>query len=245
MSKGSLSKDMAFIRTSYGELMARANTLIQGGQLYRGFNFLEEIRSMFSGLIPLDSLDNQINSLKRDKLYRSQKRDESRVLLKESLVREDYNYYLEEDVQTYNFDNLGWWKYQTEQLAGYESNGNLAQKYMGQRLNGYLNALIEDQIDLLKLEKDTDEEALLFLYMLKTISAPSEYGYYLKIVSLSSKYEDYGTALFYLEELLKQGYKKKAELYALEHTSLLRITPEYNALIAKYLDEARYELKEQ
>jgi hypothetical protein len=132
-----------------------------------------------------------------------------------------------------------------EELKKHEKSGKLAEQYMGTRLNGYLNALIEDNIDLLLREKVTDEEALLFLYMLKTISSPLEYKYYLKIISLSSKYEDYGTALFYLEELLKNGYKDKTQLYQLEHTALIRITPEYNTIIGKFLKDARYEIIEE
>jgi hypothetical protein len=105
--------------------------------------------------------------------------------------------------------------------------------------------MIEDQITLLMQHSVIDEEALLFLYMLKTITAPEEYSYYLSIISLSSRYEDYGTALFYLEELLKNGYENQAELYSLEHTALLRITPEYNAVIGKYLNDARYDVVPQ
>jgi hypothetical protein len=78
--------------------------------------------------------------------------------------------------------------------------------------------------------------------MLKTITDPSDYSYYLKIISDSARYEDYGTALFYLEELLKNGYKDKEELYNLEHTALLRITPEFNKIVNTYLEDARYDL---
>jgi hypothetical protein len=45
-----------------------------------------------------------------------------------------------------------------------------------------------------------------------------------------------------LEELLKNGFKDKTALYSLEHTALLRITPEFNELVAKYLKEPRYEI---
>lgn len=81
--------------------------------------------------------------------------------------------------------------------------------------------------------------------MIKTITDPDDYSYYLKIISDSSRYEDFGTAIFYLEELLKKGYTDKEALYTLEYTALLRITPEFNKLVEKYLDEARYKIKEQ
>lgn len=51
--------------------------------------------------------------------------------------------------------------------------------------------------------------------------------------------------MFYLEELLKTGYNDKQELYALEDTALLRITPEFNELVYKYLKDARYDVIEE
>ena len=116
---------------------------------------------------------------------------------------------------------------------------------MALRLLAYLNALIEDNIDIESVEDPVNDEALSFLWMLKTITEPDNFDYYLKIISDSAKYEDFGTSLFYLEELLKKGYKDKEVLYNLEHTALLRITPEFNELIKEYLQDARYEIIEE
>ena len=116
---------------------------------------------------------------------------------------------------------------------------------MSSRLRGYINALISDNIDFVSADKNVDLEALNLLYMIKTITDPLEFTSFLKIISISSKMEDYGTALFYLEELLKNGYTNKSELYELENTALFRITPEFNSLIEKYLKNARYEIIEQ
>lgn len=84
-------------------------------------------------------------------------------------------------------------------------------------------------------------EALDFLYMLRTIITPEDTEPYLKIISNSAKIEDYGTALFYLEELLKTGYTDKETLYGLDGTAFLRITPEFNEVVDKYLKDARYD----
>jgi hypothetical protein len=88
-----------------------------------------------------------------------------------------------------------------------------------------------------------DEDALIFLYMLKTVTAPLDFGNYLQVVSLTAKYGDFGTANFYLEELLRKGYQDAQRLYSLPNTALLRITPEYNQLIEKYLRAARYDME--
>ena len=122
---------------------------------------------------------------------------------------------------------------------------NVHEKKMGNRLSGYVNALVEDNIDMVKSEELIDEDALAFLYMLKTISEPQNFDFYLKLISLSAKNEDYGTALFYLEEAFKKGFKDKDKLYGLKDTALLRINPEFNKLVFKYLKDARYEIIEE
>ncbi len=242
IKKGLAGPNDSLIRRSYQKWMGLVEKQLLARRLFLAHNTLEEIYSIYQPLLDVDSLRNKMKQLKKDKLYRTQRRNENNVLLQEALIREDFLYYLEEDILTYNFNNLGWWNFQMEELSKYGKSGKWAEKYMGQRLEGYLNALIEDHIDLLLEADDRDEEALLLLWMLKTITAPGEYGNYLKIISMSSKYEDYGTALFYLEELLKNGYTDRDELYNLDHTALLRITPEYNAIIGKYLKDARYEI---
>lgn len=131
------------------------------------------------------------------------------------------------------------------EIKKYIASPDPLEKEMGMRLLGFLNALIEDNINLELAQNPVNDEALSFLWMVKTITAPKEFSNYLNIISDSAKYEDFGTALFYLEELLKNGYENKSELYILEHTALLRITPEFNEIIDKYLKDARYDLIEE
>ena len=130
-------------------------------------------------------------------------------------------------------------------LKKYEKKSTRAEQKMGLRLINYLNALVEDNLDIEQSAEPVDDEVISFLWMLKTITEPDNFDYYLKIISDSAKYEDFGTCLFYLEELLKKGYKDKDTLYTLENTALLRITPEFNELISKYLKDPRYEIIEE
>lgn len=81
--------------------------------------------------------------------------------------------------------------------------------------------------------------------MLKTLISPKEYHNYLNIISNSAKNEDYGTALFYVEELLKNGFSDKNKLYALKDTALLIISLEFNDLVSKYLKDARYGISQK
>ena len=241
MANGSMERDSAMAEGAYRQMMEEAGRLKGSGQLYMAYNYLEEMRSVFAGIKDVDSIMAELNLIKKDKAFRLQRRNENAQFFRENLKREEFAYYLEEDIYTYNFDNLGWWVHQMELLEQQVAGADPAVRNMAQRLKGYLNALIEDYIDQVSIEKPVDEEALMFLWMLKTITAPEEYGNYLKIISMSAKYEDYGTSLFYLEELLKNGYTDKGKLYELENTALLRITPEYNEIIGNYLKSARYD----
>ncbi len=241
MAKGSLPKDQKTISASFEEDMLEFRALKGKGNMYDAHAKLSQILSIYQPLLTIDSLRDELKSLKRQKLYKLQKRTLSNILFQESLIREEFEFNLSEDISTLNYNNLGWWNYKMAELKKYDSKPDPLEQQMGKRLLGYLNALIEDYIDLEKSQERVNDEVLSYLWMLKTITEPTEYIYYLNIISDSSKYEDYGTALFYLEELLKQGYSNKEELYSLENTALLRIMPEFNALVNKYLKSSRYD----
>lgn len=246
MAKNNIAKNTKVIDDSFGELMVEANSLMTSEKPILAMYLLADVQRVFNPLIGVeDSLKNTIKSLKRSPNYKKAKRVQDSYFLKENFVKDDYSYYLEEDIVSYNYANIGWWNYQMEELSKLEKSNIFFEQQMAMRLRGYINALLADNIDFISIDKVVDLEALNLLYMIKTITAPSEFEPYLKIISASAKMEDYGTALFYLEELLKNGYTNKTGLYALEHTALFRITPEFNELVEKYLDEARYDIIEQ
>ncbi|MCM4168705.1 hypothetical protein KCTC52924_02397 [Arenibacter antarcticus] len=241
MAKGHLETDDLYVDKTYNQNLAELTRLMNSNKSLEAFEFLEGMQSIFRLHKDVDTLKIIKRQLKRDKVFKIMKRNESNAMLKEAFIKEDYIYYLEEDIATYNYKNLGWWTYQMEELKKYEKSKILAERQMGKRLLGFINALIEDNIDVLEAEKEIDYDALSLVWMLKTITQPKEYDYYLKIIAKSAEVEDFGTSLFYLEELLKNGYTDKAKLYQLENTALLRITPEFNQIVEKYLKEARYE----
>lgn len=242
MAKNIVPKDSSYIENAYRKDIILLNKLQSGRKLLLAEQYLGEMMSMYGAHKNLDSLRTVLKDLRRDKIFRSMKRAENAAFLKESLLKEDYQYYMEEDVISHNFNNLGWWNYQMGEIDKFISSTDVYEKQMGHRLRGFVNVLAEDNINIESSEDLIDEDALAFLYMLKTILEPDNFEYYLKIISLSSKNEDFGTALFYLEEALKKGFKDKEKLYNLEDTALFRITPEFNTMVSKYLKDARYEI---
>ncbi len=245
MAKGDAPTDKDVINNIYDKHLGKVSNLMALNRPLLADHRLNQMMRIFQAHNGTASLKATQKALKRSKNYKAYRRSQKAAFFKEGFIKDDYDYYLEEDIFTYNYNNLGWWAYQMEVLEKYGKSTNVFEKRMAERLRSYINALIEDNIDLINTEDTVDEEALNFLWMLKTITAPTEFKNYLKIISHNAKLSDYGTALFYLEELLKQDYTNKDELYSLENTSLLRITPEFNEIVEKYLKEARYDIIEE
>ncbi len=242
MSKNIIEKDFAYINESYIANLNLIGSLKKQSKLLQTGSLMAAVYENYKDLKDVKDLKKTYKNLKKDKIYKSLKRIETSTFFKEKLLREDYDYAIYEDISTYNFNNLGWWKYQTDEIEKFIANSDYQISNMGKRLKAFVEYLVESNEKSLYEEEVLDEEGLLFLWMLKTIIKPKDYDTYKYIISYSAKTEDYSTALFYLEELLKAGYKNEESLYVIEHTALLKITPEYNELINKYLNSARYEL---
>lgn len=245
MAKGDVAKDLNKVSALHKESLTKANTLFSDKKPLMAEHLLSEMIRVYGPLVSLDSIQDIRKQLRRSRAFKTNKRIQNTVLLKESFTKEDYIYFLEEDIMTYNYNNLGWWNYQMEELDKLAKSSSVYERQMSHRLRGYINALLEDTVDMVTQEKSVDVEALNLIYMMKTITEPKNFESYLNIISNSSKIEDYGTALFYLEELLKNGYTDKAQLYSIENTGLFRIMPEFNALVEKYLNSARYDVMEE
>ncbi|MEP2238245.1 MAG: alpha/beta hydrolase [Maribacter sp.] len=245
MAKGHLQRNDSLINASYNEFLVDVNASVSKQKPLLATYQMLDMEKIFYPLMKLDSLKASQKVLRRSTSYRQANRSQNSYFLKESFTKEDYSYYLEEDIISYNYANLGWWNYQMDELSKLDKSTNLFERQMSARLRGYINALVSDNIDFIAEDEKVDWEALNLLNMIKTITAPTEHEGYLNVISASSKMEDYGTALFYLEELLKTGYSDKQKLYSIEHTSLFRIMPEFNEMIEKYLKDARYDVIEQ
>ncbi len=240
-----MPSDSVWINKSFARDYMDVQEQVEAQRLLEAVGMLNSMQTVYRNLVNTDSLVRQRRTLRKSRVYKAQLRELNNLMFKEDLLQQEYEFSLLQDLDALNYNNLGWWNYQMKELKKYEEKPSFREKQLGRRLIGYLNALIEDNLDIEQARPEIDDEAISLLWMIKTITDPSDFSNYLKIISDSSRYEDFGTALFYLEELLKQGYSDLEAIYALEHTALLRITPEFNKLIEKYLDSPRYKLNEQ
>lgn len=165
-----------------------------------------------------------------------------------------YQYMLLEDLDTRNFENLGWWQYQYNFYNIIAKNASQELSHKEAIVKEYAKNTIVLMVSMLRMVYDIeanrpatirDIPAVVFLLMLRTIVNPEDYVAYLAVISYSSKMEDYGTALFYVEALLENGYKDLDTLGALPETGLLRIMPEYQALLEVYLNKGLYGIREE
>lgn len=241
MAKNQIARDSAYVRSRFKEYLGQMDRLIASGDLTTAMEQIEEGIILFRPFEIEEPLWTRKKNVRKMPAYKSQRREVNNLQFKEDLMREDYHYYLEEDLERFNLNNLGWWNYQMGLLTKFKDSEKLSEKRMGERLDDYMDALIDDYISFYRSQEPTDDDSLILLHMLKTVTEPTDFEAYLKVVSLTAKYEDYGTALFYLEEALKKGFSDKQRLYGLEHTALLRISPEFNELVSKYLEDARYD----
>ncbi|WP_445384443.1 alpha/beta hydrolase [Robiginitalea sp. IMCC44478] len=241
MAKKQIPLDLAYVQSRFDDYLEYIDQLIATGDLITAMEQIEEGINIYRLFEIEEPLWTRKKRVRKMSAYKSQRREASSLQLKESLMREDYLYYLEEDLERFNLNNLGWWNYQMGVLSKFKDSEKLAEKRMGERLQDYVNTLINEYIRFHNAQEPIDDDSLILLYMLKTITESTDFEAYLRVVSLTSKYEDYGTALFYLEEALKKGFTDKQKLYELEHTALLRISPEFNELVSKYLEDARYD----
>ncbi len=219
--------------------LKRVNELMSRGEWLHAESLLQTMESKYEGLRQLSEVRTRQNQLSRSGSLAQQKREQERVREKESRLVDDFIYYLEEDIRTANFENLGWWNYQKNQFDSLTQRGGLEGK-MANRLKDLISEMVMLNRQELKEARDASLVQKLLANMLQTIFDPTNFAAYKNIISLSAQDNDFGTALFYLEEMLKHGYEDKDALYNIEGTLGLKLTSEYNWLIEKYLGSSRY-----
>ena len=218
--------------------MGLVDMMISNGRLLNAFDLLEIMEEKYRGFLDTDAVDKKMDQLQDSRNFREQRRDQREVLEKERRLMSDFVYYLYEDVRTENFENLGWWNYQKNQLDSLAA-GSGPESRMAERLKGFIPELARMAIEDIEKEKGSLESRLI-AHIIRTIFDPRAFDSYKKIISLSAMDNDFGTALFYLEEMLKHGYRDKEALYEIEGTLGLKLTQDYNKIIERYFGSAKY-----
>ena len=231
--------DEALVTELYQQDLAMADKLMSVDNFLIAQNFLQSLIEKYKDIRPTDEVKDKLKVLRKSKDFKQQRKGYEEVQQKEERLWNDFVYYFNEDVTTANFENLGWWNYQKLELQKLTEGEDKVEAAMGFRLLDLLKGLNSQK--LLEIErKNYPAESKLLAYMLATVFDQQNFDAYKKVISLSTMENDYATALFYLEEMLKNGYKDLDSLYEIEGTLGLKLSREYNGIIKKYLGTSRY-----
>lgn len=240
MKEGRFSIDSALVTEAFENHVNAIKEFKVQSDWILAQQWAEQGAQLFEGLCNVEGLKQELKRIERLPAYRSQKRWVTLYQYKEQSDRLDLTLNLEEDLEDLNFENLGWWNFQMQEFKKRKSSAQNEERLFATRMEDFANALVDDYIRLIQQTAPSDLPALLWLNMLKTITNPEDSKAYMQVMSIAVQLDDPGTALYYLEELLKTGYTEYETLYEIPNTGLLRVGPEFNGLIFKYLKKSRY-----
>ncbi|WP_299437916.1 hypothetical protein [uncultured Aquimarina sp.] len=239
MIKGSIPKDSIWIANRYEKDHKEVKLLKSKKEYLRAYDKLTRMRSKYDLFFDVDILKEEQKEIRKIDAYKKRKRLRSKYYNQEIFLRQTFILSLEEDIDLRQYNNLGWWQYRMEELDKLAKNEEKYASDMVLRIKGFLkNTLFVYKKEVPKDKKEIDRK--IFLNILSTIVDKNDFESYRNIISLCVTDGDNETALFYLEKMLKSGYKDAESLYTIEGTLALRISKEYNNIIKKYLGSSKY-----
>lgn len=239
MKNGKRPKDIQLIKQLFDAEVEYAEILRRSRNYYQAFEKLKQIEDKYDNLNLDVDLRDQIRNIRRNRSYKQQKRDYRKVAATEEEKQVEYIYYMENDVVTSNFENIGWWASQMEELKATEEKSTGPKKKMAGRLQGFLDALSKNHYNNY-VNSEATNKSKVFVSILRTIFAKNDPEAYLNIIKIAGHDGDHETALLYLEDLLKTGFNDMEALYDIEGILDLKLSEAYNDKIREYLGEAKY-----
>jgi hypothetical protein len=239
IKKGKRQKDPEFITKLLESELEYAESLRRKRKYYAAYESLDRMEEKYENFSFEDLIEDRKKEIKKTAAYREQKNEFRQAISFEKQQQQEYEYLLRTDIMTANFQNIGWWAYQVDELEKLRESPGEAKSNMAHRLLGYLDFVSKREFDAL-IKSKVAIETKIFISVLRTAIAKEDPEAYLKIISLAAADGDYETANLYLEDLLKTGYSDMESLYSIEGALDLQFTPEYNGIIKKYLGESKY-----
>ncbi len=239
MLKGRITTDSVWVKKVFEKDLLHVQKYLNEKKFLYAFNEIKRIRNTYQLFFDTNYLKEKQKVIRQSKGYRSEKRLHKKNVYKEDFLKLDYSFAIEEDIEGERYKNLGWWKYQIAELDTLTLSKEKSTRFMAYRVKGYLKYLIEGYKEI-QPEGKQGFEKVLFLNILSTILNKKDFDSYLKIISMAAKDRDFETSLFYLEEMLKNGYQDFESLYTIEGTIILKTSNPYNELIQKYLGKSKF-----
>ncbi|MDT0689545.1 hypothetical protein RM549_07100 [Salegentibacter sp. F188] len=239
MERGSRDRDAAVVESLFQNGLEHAESLRRKREYYPAYVKLEQMEEKYQDYNFDDILKERKRDLRRTRAFKKQRRESRRVKAREEIKQQDYIYFLENDLAIANFENIGWWAYQLDELKELQEKGSGVEQKMAHRLEGFLKSYSKVKYDDIQ-RSNAHLDVRIFASLLRTVLDKENPEPYLNIVKLAGQDGDYETALLYLEDLLKLGFDDMEALYNIPGILDLKLSPEYNELIQQYLGESKY-----
>lgn len=239
MLDGGQPKNTEIIDNLFQAELATAESWRRQLKFYKAFELLELMREKYKYFDKKNEIKELQKDIRRESLYKEQLSQYNSANAKEHELRYTFPYLLEEDLTSKSFENVGWWVQQFKEIDSLKNSKIEAEQEIGYRLEDFLQTYTKRKFTELKLEK-AGIDKLVLISILRTVFDKKNPEGYFSIISLSALDGDYYTALLYLEDLLKTGYQDLEELYSIPGTLDLKLSPEFNDLVRKYVGESRY-----
>ncbi|APG60167.1 hypothetical protein [Christiangramia salexigens] len=239
MRSGLRNKDDELIKKLYDTEIAYIESLRRTRNYYDAFEHLERMEEKYEDFGFEDDLKDRMKSIKRTDGFKAQRREFREIVAFEKQQQAEYEYLLSNDIATANFQNIGWWAFQVDELNKLKEKHRGLRGDLAYRLHSYIDLLSERKFKSV-INSEAEIDIKIFISVLRTAIKKDDPEAYLKIVSLAGSDGDFETALLYLEDLLKTGYSDMDAIYEVEGALDLKLSKEFNELIKKYLGESKY-----
>lgn len=239
IKSGLRPKNDFLIQRMYDNEIAYVESLRRTRNYYAAYQTLERMEEKYEDFDFEDAIKDQMKTVKKTNGFGAQRRKFKEATFVEREQQSEYEFLLRNDILTANFQNIGWWAYQIDELQKIKESDNPARSNMAYRLHGYLDFLTKREFDIITTG-NYGIDTKIFISVLRTAINRNDPEAYFKVISLASMDGDYETALLYLEDLLKTGYKDYEKLYAVDGALDLQFSEEYNAIVQKYFGKSKY-----
>ncbi|CAM4268273.1 hypothetical protein [Gillisia hiemivivida] len=239
MLDGNQPKDAEMINSLFESELETAQSWRRQLNFYKAYELLELMRDKYKYFDKKSEIRDLQREIRRESIYKEQRSQYNSAKIKEQNLRYQYPLLLEEDLAANNFENIGWWVQQVKEIDSLKNSKIVAEAEVGYRLEDHLQTYTKERFKELKTTK-AGIDSLILISILRTVFDKENPAGYFSIISLSAQDGDYYTAMLYLEDLLKTGYENLEQLYDIPGTLDLKLSPEFNELVKKYLGESKY-----
>ena len=240
MLNGGEIKDEKIIESIFNEELSTAQSMYRKRDFYKAYELLDIMRLKYKYFNKKNEIKDLQKKIRKEKGFKEQRSQYTTIQNLELELRNEYGFLLQDDFQYFDFQNLGWWSQKMKEIDELKKSKNTAESEMGNRLEDFLQTYAQIGYKEVFSKADTSIDQKIFSAVLTTILDKKDPNAYFSIISLSAQDGDYYTSKLYLEDLLKTGYNDLEALYDIPGTLDLKLSPEYNELIKKYLGESKF-----